>query len=241
MTERPLGRNRPQDDRHIQLYPLRGLLPQAPPITVEKVLPAPSTAMRRYMDQGQEGSCVGWAWSWALSFMHRPGRSMPRYDARWIYTQAQQLDGDPSTPPAEGTTVRAGGDVLRTEGAVRVWRGKDKPVDPSAGIAADRWATSVDDVRLGLSLGIPVVAGTNWYQGMDSPTQKGSEWWMPSDNLGAVRGGHAWCIYGASDRRQAFKMTNSWGLSGYPLTWVPYALMERLLNEQGEAALITDR
>jgi hypothetical protein len=33
---------------------------------------------------------------------------------------------------------------------------------------------------------------------------------------------------------------NSWGRA-YPLVWLPYAAMERLLKEDGEATLVTDR
>jgi hypothetical protein len=48
------------------------------------------------------------------------------------------------------------------------------------------------------------------------------------------------CVYGASDRRQAFAVKNSWGRS-YPLAWLPYEVMVELLREDGEATVITDR
>ena len=56
---------------------------------------------------------------------------------------------------------------------------------------------------------------------------------------GPLDGGHCVCIYGASDERQAFKFVNNWGM-GYPLTWIPYETMQLLLNQYGEATLITD-
>jgi hypothetical protein len=43
-----------------------------------------------------------------------------------------------------------------------------------------------------------------------------------------------------SDRRGAFAFMNSWG-PYYPPTWMPYSLMDRLIDEDGEAVVITDR
>jgi hypothetical protein len=43
------------------------------------------------------------------------------------------------------------------------------------------------------------------------------------------------------DKLQAVPMLNSWGRSYPHITWMPYTTLERLLREDGEAALITDR
>jgi hypothetical protein len=43
-----------------------------------------------------------------------------------------------------------------------------------------------------------------------------------------------------SDRRQAVRLVNTWGLS-YPYVWIPYRVVDRLIDEDGEAALVTDR
>ena len=48
------------------------------------------------------------------------------------------------------------------------------------------------------------------------------------------------CLYGASDERQAFKLKNSWGPE-YPLVWMPYDTLQRLIDEHGEVAIVTDR
>ena len=43
------------------------------------------------------------------------------------------------------------------------------------------------------------------------------------------------------ERLGAVPMANSWG-TDYPKTvWVPFAAMQRLLDEQGDAAVVTDR
>jgi len=71
---------------------------------------------------------------------------------------------------------------------------------------------------------------------------RNSDWWIrekqrPQD---VVLGGHAVCLYGASDKRQAFRLKNSWGRS-FPLVWLPYSRMEMLLRDQGEAVVAVDR
>lgn len=44
-----------------------------------------------------------------------------------------------------------------------------------------------------------------------------------------------------NDQLQAVPFLNSWGRSYSHITWMPYAVLERLLSEDGEVALITDR
>jgi hypothetical protein len=89
-----------------------------------------------FYNQGQEGACVGFGCSRMMTLLNRK-----RYHARWHYLTTQLRDEFADTPPAEGTSVRAGLDVLRTDGHI-VWRG-DSPgatPDPAEGISANRWA-----------------------------------------------------------------------------------------------------
>jgi hypothetical protein len=44
-----------------------------------------------------------------------------------------------------------------------------------------------------------------------------------------------------NDRMQAFPFLNSWGRSYPHVTWLPYEAMSRLIREDGEVAIITDR
>ncbi len=229
-TEHTLGRLPPTDQRHAMKYPLQ--LPRTVS-TVERTLALPYTYRRGY-DQGSEGACIGFALSWAMSILNRRF-----YDAPSLYREAQRIDEWPGED-YDGTSVRAGCDVLRDKGHKLMHRhSHTHNWEPEHGIVENRWAFSVDQIRTCLAGGVPTVIGSNWYEGMDRPIKLGREWWM-SYEMGRVRGGHAWCIYGASDKRQAFRMVNSWGLD-YPLTLVPYTLMERLLNEDGEATVIIDR
>jgi hypothetical protein len=102
-------------------------------------------------------------------------------------------------------------------------------------------STNVDEIRTAIASGNPVTLGINWYVEMDDPVKVGSDWWIAKDKkLTTIRGGHAICCYGASDRRQAFKLVNSWGLA-FPTVWIPYEVVQRLINEEGEGCLISDR
>jgi hypothetical protein len=91
-----------------------------------------------------------------------------------------------------------------------------------------------------LAGGTPVVLGVNWYGNFDHPAKKGSRWWIGEGELGDIRGGHCICVYRASDAMQAVGIVNNWG-TNYPLVMLPYATLQRLLDEQGEATMITDR
>ena len=95
---------------------------------------------RTYYDQGHEGACVGFASSRAMSLLNRK-----RYDARWLYHEAQRVD-EWEGEAYSGTSVRAAMDVLRTQGHAPTYRGVTRPVDASEGISENRWAQSVDEV-----------------------------------------------------------------------------------------------
>lgn len=257
--DRGLGRRVPTDWRHVERHPVRTAgrpeLVTAPQY-VERILPIPRQYRLPY-DQGTVGACVGFSCSWAMSILHRK-----RYDAMRLYTEAQRLDEWPETPPEEGSSVRAGYDVLRTVGHWRVWAQRTRPVELDEGIAANKWAITVDEVRASVQSGIPVVLGINWYAQFSAPEARPrlsaqavpdavspfqaiarSDFWIGRDaaTWGLVAGGHAICCVGASDTRQAVALCNTWGES-YPfLVWLPYEALQRLLREDGEAGLITDR
>ena len=236
-----LGRREPTDFKHVEKYPIRlmgkdiALMNQP----VEKKLSLPRYHL--IYDQGAEGACVGFGSSWMMSILNRK-----RYDCRWLYQQAQVVDEWDDTPPEEGTSVRAAMDVLRTVGHRWVYFNKDRPPNPADGISANRWATTVDEMRVCIASDIPITIGVNWYSNFDRPVEVRTSGialrhFIGRGDLGYVRGGHCVCVFGASDHLQAFCFTNNWGAS-YPQTvWMPYEVMQRLLNEYGEAAIVTDR
>lgn len=243
---RPLGRREPTDRVHIEKYPYSAVAPQVVK-AVNKTLRLPRWHWE--WDQGQEGACVGYGVSMMMSILNeaqaRAAKLTPssrRYDPRWLWNEAKKIDEFQDTNPGDdnGTTVRAGCDVLRTEGHVRVIKNVDQAVNLTEGIKTNRWATTVDEIRTSIASGIPVAIGISWYTEFDKPILKGDRWFIGEGNLGTVRGGHCVCLYGASDTYQAFHVKNSWG-KDYPLVYLPYATMERLLGESGEAVLVVDR
>jgi hypothetical protein len=265
--DKGLGRRVPTSWKHVEKYPLRTLLPPTTLDKAEKIWSLPY--WHKSHDQGAEGSCVGHGWAMERGIVntrqnvlaHLPWPKVRRYNPLHIWETAKTLDEWPDTNPGDdnGTSVHAGGDVLRTQGAQRVKSmrlGSDGlphpsyprqgayPVDPREGIAAVRWATTVDEMRFAIQNFGPVVIGINWYSNFDDPVLKNGarmvpEFWIGEGDLGSIRGGHCICLYGVSDRRQAFKVKNSWGDS-YPEVWLPYTAMTTLLGEDGEAAIVTD-
>ena len=255
-TRYNLGRRAPSDDEHVLNYPFAAATPE----TVERVLKLPH--WHRSHIQAQTSSCVGHASVMERAIANtaqniREQLARPwtrRYDPMSLWESAKAIDEWPDTNPGdnEGTSVRAAYDVLRTTGPrrVRTMRlsstGIPKPVglkEPvvADGIVANRWARTVDEIRAAIARGNAVTIGTAWYSGMSVPEKVGRDYWIARDvqRLGRMEGGHATCLYGASDRRQAFRLKNNW--DAWPLVWLPYSFMDRLLREDGEAVLVTDR
>lgn len=242
-----LGRRTPEDFNHVEKYPFSAVQ-SLTAITVNRSLRLPY--FHTTWDQGREGACVGYGTSMMMSIINeaqaRAATKTPythKYDPRWLWNQAKIVDPWSDTNPGDdnGTSVSAACDVLRTQGHVRVVGGVDKPVDITQGISTNRWATTVDEVRTAISLGIPCSIGINWYTNFDDPQiDSAGRYWIGKGNLGAIRGGHCVCVYGAWDKYQAVRIKNSWG-SSYPLVWMSYSTLARLIYEQGEVTLVTDR
>ncbi len=126
-----------------------------------------------YYNQGQEGRCVEFASLRLLTQMNRK-----RYDitSRWHYHTMQEIDEwsgcylGHNGMPYEGTSGRAGLEVLRAYGAVLpLWAGAPMTLEEaeaygsvySEGISTYRWAMNWQDVRTALNVpnylpGIPI-------------------------------------------------------------------------------------
>lgn len=234
MIERELGRLVPKDRSHIQKYNLRAASLPSRPVPVVLGInwyqafdrPTFDSKTRRYWigkdgnlgrvrgghavclkppylvdpltwwdfyDQGSEGACVGFASSRAMSLLNRK-----RYDARWLYKQAQLIDDWDETPPEEGTSVRAAMDILRKVGHIPSNLRNPQPIS-TEGIAENRWATTTEEVVECL--------GNKTYL----------------------------------DRYEGVPMLNSWGRDYPHIVWISYAVLQRVLDEDGEATMITDR
>lgn len=253
-ADQGLGRRVPTDWRHTEEYPWRNLEPKTVSY-VKRVMVLPYWHWSH--DQGFEGACVGFGGSLVMAvtnLIQRRDSDPPikpyavRYDSWWLWDRSKEIDEWSDTNPGDsnGTSVRASMDILRTLGHVQVANTyTGRAIDPKPvitnGIAANRWAWTVDEMRTAVSQALPVSIGVNWYANFDSPREKRyNEYWIGEGDLGRIRGGHCVAVYGADDDRQAFRVKNSWGRS-YPLVWLPYKTMQRLISEDGEAAIITDR
>jgi hypothetical protein len=258
-----LGRRLPTTLDHVDRHPLQlhahGIA-DTQNVNISLRLPSDLHHYYALYDQGAEGACVGFGSSWCMTILNRRA-----YAARTLYLETQLVDEWPDTPPEEGTSVHAAMDVLRTRGHWRsVYNRKTHVYEVTGpfmedGIEANKWTTNVDDVRACLAAGVPVVIGINWYGDFDNPK------WDPAthrfvigrnpQSLGRVRGGHCVCIRAATDKLGMVGGVNNWGApeivkgsdgnptvsNGYPLFWMPYDTLERVLSEDGECTVITDR
>lgn len=148
-----------------------------------------------YYDQGATGACTGFSSSRCMSLLNRR-----RYDARWLWREArltdEWADNDDLTDDEQGSSVRAAMEILRVRGHERVVKGKSSAPSRIDGIAAYRWATSVDEIRM--VLGLPA-------------------------------------------SRPGIPLLQSWGKAYPHVVWLPDEMADRLLREDGEAAIPTDR
>ena len=232
---RGLGRRVPEDWKHVEKYPYAALISQTV-ASVERTLPLLPYA--RVYDQGRSHGCVGYSSSWMMSILNRR-----RYAPKWLWNEAKLVDPFADTNPGdqEETTVRAAMDVLRDQGHRRVFGGRELQVRRSDGISENRWAVDVDETRTCIDDGKPVVLGIDWYAHFDAPEQIGREHWIGrGKRWGRKVGGHAVCVYRASDRFDAVGIVNSWG-PRYPHVLMPYDTLAQLLDQDGEATLVTDR
>ena len=188
--EKPLGRLKPPDRRHIALYPLATLIEDptsalvVPPWGVVKGLGLPS--WWKTWDQGSEGACVGFGSSAMMSITNArryyltTGKGQAfRYMARWLYFESQKVDEWPGGAYEgyqsdgefyEGTSVRASCDVLCDVGHRRVVNRVGLPPDPTQGIDAVRWAVTTDEIRAAIFADLAVSIGVDWYGNFDSPS-----------------------------------------------------------------------
>ena len=212
----------PRLDRIPEWDPRNDNFRMAAPLEAKEYKPRSYTwAVEDHLDQGNEGSCVGFAWAHEL--LARPKAVDADYAfARWIYKTAQRYDAW-SGEAYEGTSVLAGAKVIQ-QFPPRMSEGRGL-------IGEYRWIRTLDELIRTLGYFGPVVAGTWWYEGMFNPDGEGFV--KPT---GYRAGGHAWLLKGVSLKRKAFRGHNSWGADwgqGGDF-WIAFTAMEQLLAEQGE-------
>lgn len=184
-----------------------------------------------WLDQGQEGACVEFAY--AHEFAARPvvipaEVVVPITQQHKIYWPAQQKDPWPggsypgASPFYEGTSTLAGAQVSKELGFIDEYR----------------WAFGEDDLALTVGYKGPVVLGINWYRGMYDTDADGF-----IHKTGSVAGGHAILCAAISIKLDAYRLDNSWGLDWgvNGSCWISRADMKDLLAEDGEALVVSKR
>lgn len=221
ITDPRLGRLPDLDPRNRQ-FPMAAVLQQA----AKQYRPRSYTwSVEAHLDQGNEPSCVGFAWAHEL--LARPA-VIPK-DAKfasWLYRTAQRYDQWAGESYA-GTSVLAGARVVQKQPpAMSEGRGL---------IGEYRWIFGdLNEVIRTVGYFGPVIFGTWWYEGMFDP---GSDGFVRPTGYRA--GGHAYLIKGVNLSKKALRIHNSWG-AGWGEdgdAWLSFDDTVRLLNETGECCV----
>jgi hypothetical protein len=186
------------------------------------------------LNQGSLGSCTGNATEGALgcspffeSLAGNPAQpsttdaNADEQQAVSLYSAATALDDyDGAYPP-----VDTGSDGLSVAKAAQ-----------AAGlISGYTHCFSIDDVLDALGTQ-PVITGVNWYSSFDTPDENGI---VTLPRKATVRGGHEFVLTEIDADRELIGADNSWdltwGLQGR--FYIPFAVYERLLSEEGDATV----
>lgn len=201
-------------------------------------------------DQGQLGSCVGFAVSAMKEYQEkkehdeemakgkRGRKKVYDYSEAWVYWNAKKID---VWPNEEGTSIRYAMKVLHRIGVPteKGWPYKDvgdvgEPASWADMVA--RWALidsywrvyNLSELKIALNNG-PVPIGVPCFYEIFFV---GTDGLVPYPaNPGQIYGGHAICAVGYNDRTQLIKFKNSWGKGwgsgGYG--YLPYKYVQDFL------------
>lgn len=185
-------------------------------------------------NQGQEGSCVAFATAYAAASTleyNFKGVTNPR-GPEYVYNQIK-ISGCPN-----GTYVSRGLDLIKNQG-VCSWNEmpytdvecSTQPNATQKSAAATHtfttWATvdktNINNVKTLLSMNLPIVIAISVDSSFDNLSSANN--WIWKNHSGRVRGGHAICVVGYDDAKQAFKVQNSWGSTwgDNGFFWIDYA------------------
>lgn len=187
MTVHPLGRHVEHDPRS-RAFPATSLVSPA----------VRSVRWPHYgpvLDQGGLGACTGFALAQCLNTgpLHDRSRHLDAANAEELYSLATTLDGIAGHwPPTDtGSSGLAVAKAAVAKGYIRSYR----------------HAFGLDHLLGALQFG-PVIVGTDWREGMDTPDHDGTV-----HATGAVRGGHEWLALGVDLEHCYVIGLNSWGPS----------------------------
>lgn len=191
----------PQEDRRSLRYPIaQAFLPGETAVPLRSYTWAVGAQRlsepQLYLDQGQEGACVGFAFAHEAAAKPEVVPGINPDWARRLYWEAQKTDPwdggawPGALPFYEGTSTLAGAQTLQKAGVIKAYL----------------WARSELEVAYAVAYKGPVVLGIDWYEGMYQPGPDGF-----LECSGPVVGGHAILAMGFSLKRDAYLLHNSWG------------------------------
>jgi hypothetical protein len=195
-------------------------------------------------DQGQQSSCTAWATAYAMRSYYEGKRRNWNFSSpgqiispAYIYNKLHDFRGNCDT----GTAISEALGVLKTDGAPTLsaypYAENDcsRPPNPElvrigSEFRISGWSAvdnkKLDDAKGQLYRGNPVVFGMDVSDQFENLT--GRE--IYDDTSSPRTGGHAMVLVGYSERRQAFKVMNSWGTEwgdgGFG--WVSYRAVRQL-------------
>jgi len=207
---------RQQPDSRDAAYPLASLM--AMKAGPKRIPISKAWKSSMVMDQGQTSECVGFGcrllldaepfvWPASLS----PGT---------IYREARARDEFPDD--TEGTSVRAGLDVLKEHGFIDAYY----------------WADRVDVMGEYILTRGPVIVGTDWLTGMSNVDKDGFVM-----AVGRNTGGHCYVATRCNFKEEWIGFQNSWGKSfgvrgSFKMMFYDF---EKLLKRGGVAAAVKER
>lgn len=204
-----------------------------PTVDLTSQFPAPG-------NQGRQGSCVSWAVGYAYKTFqegieHGWDINNPSHQFSPAFMHNQLTSGENG-----GTIVSDAMDLLVYRGATTLsdmpYNENDYLTQPTAPqnysalkYRAESWnsLTGTENIKQRLADGDAVIAEIDVYKDFDD-LGPGNEVFDTCE--GQSRGGHAICLIGYDDTKQAYKFINSWGtnwgLGGYG--YISYALVNQM-------------
>ncbi|MCA9698700.1 MAG: hypothetical protein KC431_14335 [Myxococcales bacterium] len=182
----------------------------------------------RHFNQGEQGACVGFAFTHELIAKPAPVTGLSgRFAVEKVYWAAQRKDPwkggayPEAKPKYDGTSILTAVKVVRAMGYFEQFR----------------WAFGIEDLIMAVGHIGPAVLGLPWYVSMAQPHRCGFLHLSLVDE--EYEGDHAVLCKAVNVRERSFVIHNSWGSSwgvkgDARISWDD---MERLLHAGGEACV----
>lgn len=209
----------------------------------------------RRLNQGSQGSCVGWSSSYAARTILQA--KMTGEDPNSIAFSPSFLYNQIALPNCQGTYLSEAMKSLHTVGDLHLTKFKYNEYDcettPNSSqkqeasqfkikgynrltVAGDKYKPDLLAIKQNLAQGAPVVIGM-MVGGTFMQDMQGEKVWLPTEADYNQRGfgGHAMCVIGYDDYLEggAFQIMNSWGPSwgDNGVAWVKYADFDYFTKE----------